>query len=164
MLMSCRPGAAAKPIRWSKATSLPTRTSPPSSLPHYEPLTVSGTYVTPYGNLSNEYGLNLPPDDYMPPSTIPEPVYTAGLGTSMEQTPLPITLSGTVFNDMNADNKQETGDLGIAGVQLSLYELDNSGNYVADGKTATTDANGNYEFRGCCPAPTAWSRRSRMAI
>ena len=92
--------------------------------PHYEPLTVSGTYVSPYGNLSTEYGLDLPPDDYMPPSTIPEPVYTAGLGTSMEQTPLPITLSGTVFDDLNADNKQETGDLGIAGVQLTLYELE----------------------------------------
>jgi protocatechuate 3,4-dioxygenase beta subunit len=120
--------------------------------PHYQSLTVSSTYVTPYGNLSTEYGLNLPPDDYMPPSTVPEPVYTAGLGLSMEQTPLPITLSGTVFNDMNADNQQETGDLGIAGVKLSLYELDSSGNYVADGKTTTTDANGNYEFDGLLPS------------
>jgi len=118
--------------------------------PHYEPLTVSGTYVTPYGNLSTEYGLDLPPDDYMPPSTIPEPVYTAGLGTSMEQTPLPITLSGTVFDDLNADNKQETGDLGIAGVQLTLYDLEN-GNYVATGMTTTTDATGNYEFTGILP-------------
>ncbi len=47
---------------------------------------------------------------------------------------------------------RKRGDLGIAGVQLSLYELDNSGNYVADGKTATTDANGNYEFEGLLPS------------
>ena len=37
-------------------------------------------------------------------------------------------------------------------MQLSLYELDNSGNYVADGKTTTTDANGNYEFTGLLPS------------
>ena len=35
---------------------------------------------------------------------------------SVQQTPLPITLSGTVFDDLNADNKQETGEPGIAGV------------------------------------------------
>ena len=110
---------------------------------------------------SATYGLNLPDDNYdnssaifttnMPPADPPDPVFTAGVLASMQQTPLPITLSGTVFDDLNADNQQEAGEPGIAGVTLTLYELDDSGNYVATGKTATTDANGNYEFTGLLP-------------
>ena len=87
----------------------------------------------------------------MPPAAPPEPVFTAGVLASMEQTPLPITLSGTVFDDPNTDNKQEAGEPGIAGVTLTLYELDDGGNYVSTGNTATTDANGNYTFTGLLP-------------
>ncbi len=131
------------------------------SAPHYEATTFTGFFRNVYVNPQTTYGLDLPDDNYdntsaiftknMPAADPPEPVFTAGDIGSTTQTPLPITLSGTVFDDLNADNKQETGDLGIAGVQLSLYELDGSGNYVADGKTTTTDANGNYEFTGILP-------------
>ncbi len=129
--------------------------------PQYQTTTVDGFFRNVYANPATTYGLNLPDDNYdnssaifttnMPPAAPPEPVFTAGVLASMEQTPLPITLSGTVFEDMNADNIQETGDPGIAGVTLTLNELNDSGNYVPTGSTATTDANGNYEFDGLLP-------------
>ena len=130
------------------------------SASHYQTTTFTGFFRNVYSNPQTTYGLNLPDDNYdnasaifttgMPAAAPPEPVFTAGELGSATQTPLPITLSGTVFDDLNADNKQETGDLGIAGVQLTLYDLEN-GNYVATGKTATTDASGNYEFTGILP-------------
>ncbi len=129
--------------------------------PGYQTATVEGFFRNVYANPVTTYGLNLPDDNYdnssaifttgMPPATPPDPVFTAGVLASMEQTPLPITLSGTVFEDMNADNIQESGDPGIAGVTLTLNELDDSGDYVPTGSTATTDANGNYEFDGLLP-------------
>ena len=128
---------------------------------HYQTTTVDGFFRNVYANPSTTYGLDLPDNNYdnssaifttnMPPADPPEPVFTAGILGSMEQTPLPITLSGTVFNDLNADNVQEAGEPGIAGVTLTLYELNDSGNYVSTGNTATTDANGNYSFTGILP-------------
>ena len=51
-------------------------------------------------------------------------------------TPSPGTINGTVFNDLNANGIQNTGEEGIAGVTVTL-----------DGTTTTTtDANGNYSF------------------
>ena len=41
---------------------------------------------------------------WMPSNCSPGYVYTAGALGSVTQTPLPITLSGTVFDDLNADN------------------------------------------------------------
>ena len=75
-------------------------------------------------------GLNLPDDNYdnssaifttnMPPADPPEPVFTAGVLASVKQTPLPITLSGTVFEDLNADNMQDAGEPGIRRRHLDL--------------------------------------------
>ena len=38
---------------------------------------------------------------------------TAGAITHAEQTPLPISLSGTVFADTDLDNTQDPGEVGI---------------------------------------------------
>lgn len=46
-----------------------------------------------------------------------------------------------VWNDLDMDGIQDTGESGIAGVTVKLY--DNSGNYI---KTTTTDTNGLYNF------------------
>ena len=88
---------------------------------------------------------------WMPSNCSPGYVYTAGANGSVTQTPLPITLSGTVFDDFNADNQQQSGEPGIGDVTLTLYELDDNGNYVATGKTTTTDDAGNYKFDGLLP-------------
>ncbi len=68
----------------------------------------------------------------------------------MQQTPLPIKLSGTVFDDLNADNAQESGEPGIGGVRLDLLFLQD-GQYVATGMTTTTAADGSYSFAGLTP-------------
>jgi len=120
-----------------------------------------GTFVAPhfaeasgmarfYDRYSVTAGLNLPGDDYLPPGTENHPERTAGSFFSLTQTPLPITLSGTVFEDVDLDNVQDTGEVGLSGVTLTLLELEGT-QYVATGKTAVTDAQGNYTFTGILP-------------
>ncbi|MCO6455469.1 MAG: DUF11 domain-containing protein [Pirellulaceae bacterium] len=54
----------------------------------------------------------------------------------------PNTISGTVWNDTNADGTlNEAAPNGLAGVAVTL--LDSNGNVIA---TTTTDGNGNYSF------------------
>ena len=123
--------------------------------PHYH--TASGTDI--YLDLFNDklataanagMALDLPDDSFMPPSSVPMTDMTAGAIFKLTQTPLPISISGTVFEDQNLNNVQDPGDLGIANVQLALLKLEN-GSYVATGNTATTDANGFYKFENVLP-------------
>lgn len=100
--------------------------------------------------LPNDNYDNSPAQAYVPENCSPGPVYTAGANGSLQQTPKPITLSGRVYEDFDVDNKQDTGEPGIVGVQLDLYELD-GGDYVFTGKTTLTDANGDYKFTGLEP-------------
>jgi hypothetical protein len=51
------------------------------------------------------------------------------------------TISGTVFNDQNANGLLQKRDNGLAGITVNL--LDSSGDIVG---TTTTDKNGNYKF------------------
>ncbi len=124
--------------------------------PHYAVAAGNDIFFDAYDNKLAASGLNLPNDDYNPPSAYmpvgaePGPVYTAGAIFSLQQEPLPITLSGTVFEDLNVDNLRQTGEPGIAGVQLSLLESV-GGDYVATGMTTTTDSLGNYRFEGLQP-------------
>ncbi len=118
--------------------------------PHYQTTTVAGTFHDAYDDLSVKYGLNLPPDNYIPPGNTPEPVYTAGLGLSMEQEPLPITISGNVYEDLNLNNQFEASEPGIGGVTLTLLRFVNN-DYASTGKTAITDANGYYSFTDVLP-------------
>jgi len=117
---------------------------------HYAEASGSDIYVDFYDAKLAASGLSLPPDDYVPPGTSPAPVFTAGAVFSLQQTPLPITLSGTVFEDRNGNNAQESGDPGIGGVSLTLYTLQGA-QYVATSFTTTTDANGHYAFNGLEP-------------
>ena len=130
------------------------------SASHYETATVTGFFRNVYDNPQTTYELNLPDDNYdntsaiftagMPASDPPEPVFTAGVLGSITQTPLPITLSGTVYEDLDVDNIHDSGEPGIPGVTLTLLSLDN-GSYVSTGLTTTTDANGNYTFNNLAP-------------
>ena len=58
----------------------------------------------------------------------------------------PATISGYVYHDQSNDGSRDAGEEGIAGSTVSL--VDSAGNIVA---TATTDANGRYEFDGIEP-------------
>ncbi|MGD0877316.1 MAG: sortase [Anaerolineales bacterium] len=56
------------------------------------------------------------------------------------------SISGTVFNDTNANGVQDTGEPGIPGVTVTLYDQNN--NVVA---TTTTAADGSYSFTNLQP-------------
>jgi uncharacterized repeat protein (TIGR01451 family) len=65
--------------------------------------------------------------------------------------PLKGDIRGNVFNDVNADGVQNTGELGLQNWQVQL--LDSTGTTLVTGITnpATTDASGNYDFTGLSP-------------
>jgi protocatechuate 3,4-dioxygenase beta subunit len=60
----------------------------------------------------------------------------------------PASLSEVVWIDTNRDGRLNNGEVGAAGVKVTL--LDASGNPVA-GASAVTDANGHYQFNGLAP-------------
>ncbi len=56
-----------------------------------------------------------------------------------------LSISGTVFNDLDKDGRRDTGEGGLSGRTMRLFSVDDAGatTLVA---TTTTDANGNYSF------------------
>lgn len=85
--------------------------------------------------------LNLPADDFQGKRD-----RTTGGVASLQQTPKPISIAGTVYHDQDLDLTQDAAESGISNVTLALWKKDNSGNYVFTGFTTTTDAQGNYRF------------------
>jgi len=81
-------------------------------------------------------------------STISNISVTAGNDTpdndaGAETIPIvPGSLSGTYFMDNNDNDVEDAGDMGIAGVLVTLVET---------GATTTTDGNGDYSFAGLAP-------------
>jgi len=59
----------------------------------------------------------------------------------------PAALGDTVWYDTNRDGVQNNGEAGVAGIKVTL--LDAAGHPT--GATATTDANGHYQFSGLQP-------------
>ena len=58
--------------------------------------------------------------------------------------PVLSSIAGTVYVDANNNGTQDLGEVGIAGVTLTLSGADNQGTPVS--ATTTTDANGDYIF------------------
>ncbi|MDR1268619.1 MAG: hypothetical protein LBK82_03750, partial [Planctomycetaceae bacterium] len=62
------------------------------------------------------------------------------------------SLSGHVYEDANQNGQRDYGETGIANAVLTLWVWDSASNqYIQTSKTATTNANGYYEFTGLCP-------------
>jgi len=59
----------------------------------------------------------------------------------------PVSLGSTVWYDTNRDGIQNNGEAGVAGVKVTLLDA----NGQPTGATATTDANGHYQFNGLKP-------------
>ncbi|NUQ62986.1 MAG: carboxypeptidase regulatory-like domain-containing protein [Pirellulales bacterium] len=118
--------------------------------PHFYDATGTDIFLDFYNEKLVGSGLDLPPDEYVPPSPVARPIHTAGAVFPLQQDPLPITISGTVYDDTDLDNHQDAGEHGIAGVTLALYRLED-GQYTATGKTTLTDSDGNYQFEGLLP-------------
>jgi len=102
-------------------------------------------FIDFYGDELAASGLNLPDDDYGKTGSASLAAYTDGGFASFTQTPLPISLSGTVFYDNNLNNRQDTGDGGIANVTLTLFDQD------GESYTTVTDSNGDYTFDDLTP-------------
>jgi hypothetical protein len=56
-----------------------------------------------------------------------------------------LTISGTVFADLNGDGVQDNGETGISGVRVYV-DLNNSGTYVSSDPSAITASNGTYSI------------------
>lgn len=59
----------------------------------------------------------------------------------------PASLGGIVFNDVNKNSLQNTGETGLSGVTVTLL----NGSGVSTGITTTTNASGAYSFTGLAP-------------
>jgi len=121
--------------------------------PHYEPLELAGTFWDAFDADFNQAeqatgsALGLPDDQYAAADDLSD--RTAGAVVYAGQVPLPITLEGTVFDDADLDNEQDSTEDGIAGVALGLWVYDTAaGDYVATGRTVQTDTLGDYRFDG----------------
>jgi len=123
------------------------------SAPHYLDSQGTATFFDAFDDefaaaaVANGTTLNLPKDSYNPPSTEDQSDHTAGAVISIVQVPKPVSISGTVYEDVNLNNDQNGSEPGIGGVKLELFKLQN-GSYVSTGKTTTTDAQGHYKFEG----------------
>ena len=118
--------------------------------PHYYEKTGSDLFLDAYDAKLSASGLDLPPDNYGESGSDSHEDQTAGAVFSMEQTPLPVSVSGTVFVDVDLDNSQDSSEPGLAGVGLSLQQLV-GGNYADTGRTTVTAADGSYRFADLLP-------------
>jgi protocatechuate 3,4-dioxygenase beta subunit len=57
------------------------------------------------------------------------------------------SITGTVYNDLNDDSNQDSGDPGLAGWTV-FVDVNGSGSYTSGDPTATTDSTGTYTFTG----------------
>ncbi len=117
--------------------------------PHYYEAAGQDEFLDYYDSKLRGTGLDLPPDDYVPPSEEPRPVHTAGAVFSLQQEPLPVSIEGTVFEDLDLDDRQDGGEPGLGGVALRLYE--STGGTWTSVDTAVTDSHGEYRFDGLLP-------------
>ena len=118
--------------------------------PHFYSAAGTDIFVDFYDGKLAASGLSLPPDNFVPPGDVPKPVLTAGAFIALTQQPLPISISGNVFEDLDLDTARDPGEPGLAGVGLELLRLDGS-QYVATGQTILTQADGSYRFDGLLP-------------
>ncbi|MDA7980313.1 MAG: LEPR-XLL domain-containing protein [Pirellulales bacterium] len=115
---------------------------------HYQDVTGEGRFLDDYDHLIDS-SLALPLDGQLPAGegTV---VRSAGTGFDVAQPVLPISISGTVFDDLNLNNQRDAGESGIAGVNLEL-QIRQNGEWVSTGMSTVTDANGAYNFLHECP-------------
>ncbi len=110
-------------------------------------------FTNPAGDVVSPVGTNVNPAlDSIANGSAVTPLATVVSATTTpnqnEGIYAPVSYSGHVFKDVNADGVQQAGDTNLSGITVQL--LDGSGNAIA-GKTTTTDANGAYRFTNLAP-------------
>ena len=125
-----------------------TRASATFQAPHYYDASATGEFRNQYDGLFTGSTLlisqgradGLAQDDYEGQRD-----RSAGTMLSAQQQPRPVTISGRVFVDHNRNLQEESGEPGLPGVVLSLWQQVD-GQWVFTGHTTTTDAAGDYRF------------------
>ena len=112
------------------------------SAPHYLDAGAMGVFRNSYDASLIDSGLDLPADDARGMRD-----RTAAAFVTTIQTPLPISISGSVFMDLDNDQAWGSEDYGIEDVQIELWKFKDHG-YVSTGHYATTNASGAYGFSG----------------
>ncbi len=112
--------------------------------PHYETSHADAVFLNDYGDPAIARGLNLPADEGSDIDSRPN--RSAGAVATTKQVSKPISISGNVWLDNDLDLSREISEQILSGIELALWQRNNSGNYIDTGHRATTGADGNYEF------------------
>ena len=108
--------------------------------PHYHDITGSGEFRNRYDAALAGTELDLPEDNH---NGLRD--RTDGVVIGLQQQPLPVAISGTVFLDHDLDLEQDGSEQGLDGVELGLWQKDGD-QYVSTGHTTRTDADGDFDF------------------
>ncbi len=108
--------------------------------PHYHPSQATAMFWSLYDRRMEGSGLDLPSEDIAGMRN-----RTAGAIGQVQQMPLPVELSGTVYLETNLDLVRQPDEPGLGGVELALYRQED-GIYHSTGHRTVTDANGFYRF------------------
>ncbi len=115
---------------------------------HYQSVTGTARFYDNYDALIHP-SLSLPRDSDYPPGEGTS-ARTAGAGLSLEQPPLPVEISGKVYQDLDLNNQWDPGEPGLTGVTLELQVWDGT-QYVSTGLFQSTNALGEYSFTYSTP-------------
>lgn len=113
--------------------------------PHYETTTGRSLFVNDFGNPNDLYGLKIPPDEGIDVDSRPSRT-AAAIGT-VQQTPKPISIAGSVWVDNNLNLVRDAGEQPLAGVTVALLRKnESSGRFEDTGHRQITAADGSYRF------------------
>lgn len=101
----------------------------------YDPLFAGTNLLISSGNANG-----LPNDDYQGKRD-----RSTGALIPLQQTPLPISISGYVYVEHDLDLVRDAGEPALPGVTLTLFKKQGA-DYVSTGHTTTTDSQGFYKF------------------
>lgn len=110
------------------------------SAPYYHPSQATAMFWSLYDKRTEGTGLDLPSENIDGMRN-----RTAGAVGQLQQVPLPVELSGTVYLETNLDLIRQPNEPGLGGVQLALYRQV-EGIYQPTGHRTVTDAKGFYRF------------------
>ncbi|MDA0658209.1 MAG: carboxypeptidase regulatory-like domain-containing protein [Planctomycetota bacterium] len=128
--------------------------------PNFYPASVNSVFRNRYDEALIATGLQLPADDFDGKRD-----RSTGAFGKIGQKPLPISISGNVFEDLNLDLRRDASDPLLANVVLELWKLNDKDTYASTGHMATTDQAGHYIFNESLElSPGVYQIRERQPV
>lgn len=113
--------------------------------PHFEATTSEALFKNDFGNPAAQFGLRLPPDEG--PTIDSRPSRSAAAVGTTNQTPKPISISGTVWVDNDLNLRRDPGEATLPGVTVALFRKnETSGQFADSGHRQITSSSGSYLF------------------